>query len=112
MAQNAKKGTSQGNANPIEKNWQNENKNVQNKLDLNKNPMPVFSINIANGENQDDYVPALKVLAVLTLLTFGPAILLLMSAFTRILIVLSFLRQALGTPTMPPNQILIALSLF
>ncbi|WGL58683.1 flagellar type III secretion system pore protein FliP [Pigmentibacter sp. JX0631] len=112
MAQNAKNGSSQGNANPIEKNWQNENKNVQNKLDLNKNPMPVFSINIANGENQDDYVPALKVLAVLTLLTFGPAILLLMSAFTRILIVLSFLRQALGTPTMPPNQILIALSLF
>lgn len=111
-AQNAKNTPSQGNSNPIEKNWQNENKNVQNKLDLNKNPLPVFSINIANGENQDDYVPALKVLAVLTLLTFGPAILLLMSAFTRILIVLSFLRQALGTPTMPPNQIIIALSLF
>ncbi|MGY3803404.1 flagellar type III secretion system pore protein FliP [Pigmentibacter ruber] len=111
-AQNAKNTPAQGNTNSIEKNWQNENRNVQNKLDLNKNPLPVFSINIANGENQDDYVPALKVLAVLTLLTFGPAILLLMSAFTRILIVLSFLRQALGTPTMPPNQILIALSLF
>ncbi|RDB37081.1 MAG: flagellar biosynthetic protein FliP [Spirobacillus cienkowskii] len=74
--------------------------------------MPIFSINIANGENQDDYVPAIKVLAILTLLTFGPAILLLMSSFTRILIVLSFLRQALGTPTMPPNQIIIAISLF
>lgn len=73
---------------------------------------PIFSINIASGESADDFVPAIKVVAVLTLLTFGPAILLLMSAFTRIIIVLSFLRQALGSPTMPPNQILIGLSLF
>jgi flagellar biosynthetic protein FliP len=100
------------NPNNLEKNWQGENKSVQNKLNLNENKMPIFSINIANGENQDDYVPAIKVLAILTLLTFGPAILLLMSSFTRILIVLSFLRQALGTPTMPPNQIIIAISLF
>lgn len=98
--------------NKIDKNWQKENQNVQNKINLNQNQMPIFSINIANGENQDDFVPAIKVFAILTLLTFGPAILLLMSSFTRILIVLSFLRQALGTPTMPPNQILIALSLF
>ena len=98
--------------NKIDKNWQKENANVQNKINANQNQMPIFSINIANGENQDDFVPALKVLAILTLLTFGPAILLLMSSFTRILIVFSFLRQALGTPTMPPNQILIALSLF
>ncbi|WP_338636616.1 flagellar type III secretion system pore protein FliP [Spirobacillus cienkowskii] len=100
------------NPNNMEKNWQGDNKSVQNKLNLNENKMPIFSINIANGENQDDYVPAIKVLAILTLLTFGPAILLLMSSFTRILIVLSFLRQALGTPTMPPNQIIIAISLF
>lgn len=94
------------------KQWERDNAHIQNKINLNQNQMPIFSVNIANGENQDDYVPALKVLAILTLLTFGPAILLLMSSFTRILIVLSFLRQALGTPTMPPNQILIALSLF
>ena len=100
------------NPNKIDKNWQSENENVQNKLNLNQNKMPIFSVNIANGENQDDFVPAIKVVFILTLLTFGPAILLLMSSFTRILIVLSFLRQALGTPTMPPNQILIALSLF
>ncbi|MBX9838110.1 MAG: flagellar type III secretion system pore protein FliP [Silvanigrellaceae bacterium] len=102
----------QNSPNKIDKNWQKENANTQNKINLNQNQMPIFSVNIANGENQDDFVPALKVLAILTLLTFGPAILLLMSSFTRILIVLSFLRQALGTPTMPPNQILIALSLF
>lgn len=64
---------------------------------------PIFSINIASGDTPDDFAPAIKVVAVLTLLTFGPAILLLMSAFTRIIIVLSFLRQALGSPTMPPK---------
>jgi flagellar biosynthetic protein FliP len=45
-------------------------------------------------------------------LTFAPAILLLMSSFTRILLVLSFLRQAIGVPTMPPNQVLVGLALF
>jgi flagellar biosynthetic protein FliP len=87
-------------------------KSIQNKIETNKSQKPIFSINISNSENQDDYIPAIKILLILTLLTFGPAILLLMSSFSRILIVLSFLRQALGTPTMPPNQILIGLSLF
>jgi flagellar biosynthetic protein FliP len=73
---------------------------------------PLFSLNIANSESPDDLVPALRVVGILTILTFAPAILLLMSAFTRIMIVLSFLRQALGAPTMPPNQVLIGLSLF
>jgi flagellar biosynthetic protein FliP len=73
---------------------------------------PLFSLNIASGDSSDDFAPAIKIVAVLTLLTFGPAILLLMSSFTRIIIVLSFLRQALGSPTLPPNQILIGLSLF
>ena len=75
-------------------------------------PAPLFSVNIANGENPDDWAPALRVIAILTLLTFGPALLLLASAFTRILIVLSFLRQAIGAPSLPPNQVLIGLSLF
>ncbi len=73
---------------------------------------PLFSVNIADSENPDDLVPALRVVAILTILTFAPAILLLTSAFTRILIVLSFLRQALGNPTMPPNQVLVGLTLF
>jgi flagellar biosynthetic protein FliP len=77
-----------------------------------KSTLPLFSLSIADSENPDDLVPALRVVAILTILTLAPAILLLMSGFTRILIVLSFLRQALGSPTMPPNQILIGLSLF
>jgi flagellar biosynthetic protein FliP len=72
----------------------------------------LFSFSINDTNNPDDLVPALRVVALITLLTFAPAILLLMSSFTRILIVLSFLRQAIGVPTMPPNQVLVGLALF
>jgi len=54
----------------------------------------------------------LQVLLILTLLTFAPAILILLTSFTRILVVLSLLRQALGTQQLPSNQILIGLALF
>jgi flagellar biosynthetic protein FliP len=55
---------------------------------------------------------AVKVFLVLTALSFGSAILLSITCFTRLIIVLSFLRQALGTPQLPPNQVLLGLSLF
>jgi len=54
----------------------------------------------------------ISVVLLLTVLAFAPAILLLMSAFTRIIIVLSFLRQAIGIAQIPPNQVIIGLSLF
>jgi flagellar biosynthesis protein FliP len=54
----------------------------------------------------------LQIVLLLTLLTFLPAILVTMTAFTRLVIVFHFLRQALGTQEMPPNQILVGLSLF
>jgi len=54
----------------------------------------------------------INIVIVLTVLAFAPAILLLMSSFTRIVIVLSFLRQAMGIPQLPPNQVIIGLSLF
>ena len=54
----------------------------------------------------------INIVIVLTVLAFAPAILLLMSSFTRIVIVLSLLRQAIGIPQLPPNQIIIGLSLF
>ena len=87
------------------------NSAVNNSL-TNKKTMPLFSVNIGDSEDPDDLVPALRVVGILTILTFAPAILLLTSAFTRIMIVLSFLRQALGSPTMPPNQVLVGLSFF
>jgi flagellar biosynthetic protein FliP len=82
------------------------------KTTLRGNSIPLFSLSIADSENSDDLVPALRIVAILTILTLAPAILLLTSAFTRILIVLGFVRQALGSPSMPPNQVLIGLSLF
>ncbi|HBA53480.1 flagellar type III secretion system pore protein FliP [Syntrophorhabdus aromaticivorans] len=54
----------------------------------------------------------ISIVIVLSILAFAPAILLLMSSFTRIVIVLSFLRQAMGVQQLPPNQIIIGLSLF
>jgi flagellar biosynthetic protein FliP len=54
----------------------------------------------------------LQIVLLLTLLTFLPAILVTMTSFTRIVIVFHFLRQALGTQEMPPNQVLIGLALF
>jgi flagellar biosynthesis protein FliP len=54
----------------------------------------------------------INIALVMTILAFAPAILLLMSSFTRIVIVLSFLRQAIGVSQLPPNQIIVGLSLF
>ena len=65
---------------------------------------------LANG--QQTYSLSIQVLALMTALTVLPALLLSMTAFTRIVIVLAILRQALGTPQTPPNQVLIGLSLF
>jgi flagellar biosynthesis protein FliP len=72
----------------------------------------LFSLSIGDSTDPDDLAPALRVVGLITLLTFAPALLLLMSSFTRILLVLSFLRQAIGVPTMPPNQVLVGLALF
>jgi flagellar biosynthetic protein FliP len=65
---------------------------------------------LANG--QQTYSLSIQVLALMTALTVLPALLLSMTAFTRIVIVLAILRQALGTPQTPPNQVLIGLALF
>ncbi|HCY62974.1 MAG TPA: flagellar biosynthetic protein FliP [Oxalobacteraceae bacterium] len=58
------------------------------------------------------YTLSLQTLVLLTALSVLPALVLMMTSFTRIVIVLSLLRQALGTPSAPPNQVLIGLSLF
>ncbi|MDQ7007283.1 MAG: flagellar type III secretion system pore protein FliP [Acidobacteriota bacterium] len=55
---------------------------------------------------------AVRIIVMLTLIAVAPMLLLLMTSFVRLIITFHFLRQALGTPQMPPNQVLIALSLF
>jgi flagellar biosynthesis protein FliP len=71
-----------------------------------------LQISINTPVQTGDLALPLQILLLLTLLTFIPALLIAMTSFTRIIIVLSLLRQALGTQQMPPNQILIGLALF
>jgi len=61
---------------------------------------------------RENFSSALQIIILLTVLSLAPAILIMMTSFTRIVIVMSLLRQALGTQQLPPNQILIGLSLF
>lgn len=75
-------------------------------------PLPSLQLGLQESDNPADIVTTLKIILVLTVLTLAPAILILMTAFTRIVIVLSFLRQALGVQQLPPNQLLIGLGLF
>ncbi|MDP4030046.1 MAG: flagellar type III secretion system pore protein FliP [Gallionella sp.] len=73
--------------------------------------LPALTSAPAPGGGQT-YSLSLQTLLLLTSLSFLPAILLMMTGFTRIIIVLSLLRSALGTPSSPPNQVLIGLALF
>jgi len=73
--------------------------------------IPAISVDSGNGTDQT-YSVTLEILALMTMLTLLPAILLMMTSFTRIIIVLSILRQALGTAQTPSNQIILGLSLF
>ena len=73
--------------------------------------LPAITLQQAEGGGAT-YSLSLQIVALMTLLTVLPSLLLGMTAFTRIIIVLSILRQALGTQQTPPNQVLIALALF
>jgi flagellar biosynthetic protein FliP len=74
--------------------------------------LPSLALNMGDGAKPTELVNVLKIVLMLTVLTLAPAILVMMTSFTRIVIVLSFLRQSLGTQQMPPNQVIVGLSLF
>lgn len=78
----------------------------------NATQVPSLNVNLGTGKSTDDVSSSLQILALLTVLSIAPAILILTTAFTRIVIIFSFVRSALGTPTIPPNQVVIGLSLF
>jgi flagellar biosynthetic protein FliP len=73
--------------------------------------IPAFTTSPAPGGGTAYSLPV-QTLLLMTALTFIPAALLMMTSFTRIIIVLSLLRQALGTQTAPPNQVMVGLALF
>lgn len=74
--------------------------------------IPNINIGVSSADNPQDVAVSLQVLGVLTVLSIAPSILIMTTSFVRIMVVLSFLRNALGTQNMPPNQVVVALSLF
>lgn len=74
--------------------------------------LPTFQMGVKDAESPEEVVSTIRIILLLTVLTLAPALLILMTSFTRIIVVLSFLRQALGTQQMPPNQLLVGLALF
>ncbi len=75
-------------------------------------PSPSISVNLGATNNPTQVANSVKLLVILTVLALAPSILIMMTSFTRIIIVLAILRQGLGTQQMPPNQILIGIALF
>lgn len=73
---------------------------------------PSITIDLGNDAGPKQTAVVIQLLAVLTVLSLAPAFVIMVTSFTRIVIVLAFLRQALGTQQAPPNQVLISLALF
>ncbi|MFM8472798.1 MAG: flagellar type III secretion system pore protein FliP [Candidatus Kapaibacterium sp.] len=74
--------------------------------------LPTISVGVGEVSNAKDFSTTLQILAVLTVLSLAPSILIMMTCFTRIIIVFHFLKQALGTQAQPPAQLLTGLALF
>ncbi|HLK58274.1 MAG TPA: flagellar type III secretion system pore protein FliP [Chthonomonadaceae bacterium] len=75
-------------------------------------PLPRLSFGVDAAKNPQDVAVTLQVLLLMTVLTVAPSLLIMMTAFTRLIIVFSILRSAMGTPQLPPNQVLVGLALF
>jgi len=75
-------------------------------------PLPRLSVNLDGSQSPEDIGISLQIVLLLTVLTLAPAILIMTTAFARIVVVLSLLRQALGTQQLPPNQVIIGLAMF
>lgn len=74
--------------------------------------LPSISLQVGGEDNPGSLSTTLQLILLLTVLSLAPAIVILLTSFTRIIVVLSFLRSSLATNQMPPNQVLIGLALF
>lgn len=72
---------------------------------------PGVTLSVTQGGQPQEVATGVQLLVLLTVLSVAPAILILATSFTRIVIVLSMIRTAIGTPTIPPNQVVLGLSL-
>ncbi len=75
-------------------------------------PFPKVNLEVGKATNPEDVSLTLQILLLMTVLSLAPAILILTTAFTRFIVVFHFLKQALGTPHMPPAQVMVGLALF
>jgi len=75
-------------------------------------PIPQINLSVGQAKSPHDVAGALQILLLLTVLALAPTLLVLLTSFTRVVVVLSFVRQALGTQQVPPNNVLIGLALF
>lgn len=75
-------------------------------------PLPMVELRVTGSDSPQQLSTSLQVLLLLTVLATAPALLILMTSFTRIVIVLSLVRSAVGVPTVPPNQVVVGLALF
>ena len=80
--------------------------------DVQAQAIPRISVEIGRADTPEDVSVTVQVILLLTVLTLAPAIIIMLTSFTRIIVVLSFIRHAIGTQQMPPNQLLIGLALF
>ncbi|MDE7169977.1 MAG: flagellar type III secretion system pore protein FliP [Mucispirillum sp.] len=74
-------------------------------------PIPTFRFGVEGAETPQDVAFSIQVIFIFTVLALAPSIIMVMTSFTRIIIVFSFLRTAMGTAQMPPNQILTGMAL-
>ncbi len=75
-------------------------------------PFPQVNIGLNQAEDPERVAVVLEIFLLLTVLSLAPAILVMVTSFTRLVVVLSILRQAMGTQQMPPNQVVIGLAIF
>jgi len=74
--------------------------------------IPKINISLDGSDKKQDLGLTIQIMIIMTVLTLAPSLLIMMTCFTRIIVVFHFLRQALGTQTQPPNQLLTGLALF
>ncbi|WP_313641368.1 flagellar type III secretion system pore protein FliP [Paenibacillus sp.] len=79
---------------------------------IHADPIPNVNIQVGNEDGSSGGTSSISILLLVTVLSIAPAFLVLMTSFTRIVIVLGFVRTSLGTQAMPPNQVLVGLALF
>ena len=81
-------------------------------LSFGQNILPKITMGLEESTGPSDFVLTMQIVFLITILSLAPSILIMMTSFTRLVIVFHFLRSALATQTVPSNQILIGLALF